>query len=320
MTVLFLGCWAHAQQPRNVIEGFTQGTTYRIVYLHDTIKVPKKQIDSVLAVIDKSMSLYQSTSLISTFNKPTVSHIEMDEHLSKVVYRAFDFYRISEAKFDVTVKPLVALWGFSAERISSLPNQHTIDSVLAFVGMDKLMVQGSKLSKKEAQVSIDLDGIAQGYSVDVLAGFMDDRGIENYLVEIGGEIKTKGVKEGGQAFQVAIERPYSSGVDNFILNLQNCAVTTSGNYRKAFDFEGRKIHHHIDPFNGYPLQNPVASVTVIAKTAMDADAYDNVFMALSPTEGVELANSLDDVELYVIYKDEDGFKELFSEGFKKYLM
>lgn len=310
-----------AQQPRTIIEGYTQGTTYRVLYFGNETLVPKKKIDSALAVIDTSMSLYIPNSLISVFNQPTTLSLEMDEHLAKVVHRAFHFYHLSDKKFDITVKPLVALWGFSAENIDQFPNQQTIDSVLAYIGMDKLEVvgNGNVLKKKEANVSIDLDGIAQGYSVDVLANLMDECGVANYLVEIGGEIRTKGGKEENKPFQVAIERPYANKEADFILNLKNCAVTTSGNYRKTFDFEGKKIHHHIDPFNGYPLQNNVASVTIIAENAMDADAYDNVFMALSPEEGVALADSLEDIELYVIYKEEDGFKELFSRGFKKYL-
>lgn len=308
-----------AQQPRTIIEGYTQGTTYRVIYFGNETRVPKKKIDSVLAVIDTSMSLYIPNSLISVFNQPATSTIEMDEHLANVVNRAFYFYQLSDKKFDITVKPLVTLWGFSAENIRQFPSQKTVDSVLAFIGMDKLEIEGNTLKKKQAKVSIDLDGIAQGYSVDVLANLMDECGVDNYLVEIGGEIRTKGGKEDNQAFQVGIERPYADSDEGFILNLKNCAVTTSGNYRKTFDFEGKKIHHHIDPFSGYPLQNNVASVTVVAENAMDADAYDNVFMALSPKEGVALADSLEGIELYVIYKEEDGFKELFSRGFKKYL-
>ncbi|MFD1770609.1 FAD:protein FMN transferase [Sphingobacterium suaedae] len=315
-----LGCCAFAQQPKFVIDGLAQGTTYRMSYFAPKEVVEKYEIDSILRSIDESMSLYKQTSRITQFNSSTADEgFMMDPHMKNVVHRSIAVYRESDGLFDITVKPLVGLWGFGPERIGKAPTAEQIDSVLTFVGMKKLKLRKGKLWKTDPRVSIDLNGIAQGYSVDVLADFLEDRGVTDYIVELGGEIRTKGYKEGHQPFEVAIERPIGAERSTFMLQLTDKAVTTSGNYRRAFDFEGRKIHHHINPFDGYPLQNSVASVTVLARTAMDADAYDNVFMALSPQEGVRLADRLKNIEVYIIYKDGETFKELFSKGFSIYI-
>lgn len=302
-----------------MLHGRAQGTTYAIQYYANQNLVRKQEVDSVLAVIDRSMSLYQDSSLISRFNQNDVSAMQLDPHINAVMQRAFAVHKRSGGYFDVTVEPLVRLWGFGSQRIRELPTQKQIDSVLAFVGMNKLTLRKNLLQKQDRRVSIDLNGIAQGYSVDVLASFLASKNVKNYIVELGGEIKTKGNKPGGQPFEIAIERPLNAGNSGFILQLSGESVTTSGNYRKVFDYQGKKIHHHIDPKTGYPLQNNVASVTVIAPHAVDADAYDNVFMALSPKESIKLANKLKGVEVYIIYKEGEAFREIFSKGFSRYI-
>lgn len=313
-----LGCCVHAQQPKFVMEGRAQGTTYHILYYHPYAAVIQKDIDSVLNVIDLSMSLYRKESLISHFNTQSEDCVEMDPHMANVVRKSLAIYQKSKGVFDVTVKPLVQLWGFGPEHINQYPHKQEIDSVLQFVGMDKLMLRGKKLCRKSKNVSIDLNGIAQGYTVDVLADFLSSKRVTNFLVELGGEIRTKGTKADRTPFQVGIERPDTEN-RSLVLELKNLAVTTSGNYQKSFDMEGKKIHHHINPQTGYPVQNNIASVTVIAKTAMDADAYDNVFMALSVEKGLQLANSTKNIEVYIIYKENDLFKEAFSKGFSQYI-
>ena len=317
--ILSLGCCAYAQQPSFVIDGYGQGTTYHVKYYADQQQVSAVQIDSVLAVIDCSMSLYSESSLISKFNRIDQDAITIDEHMRNVIKRSFTISKKSKGIFDVTVQPLVALWGFGPQRISKLPDQRTIDSVLQYVGMEKLYLRGKYLKKRKPGIRIDLNGIAQGYTVDVLADFLEANNIKNYIVELGGEIRAKGHKELGAPFEIAIERPIGSEQNTFRLQLTDRAITTSGNYRRSFDNDGVKINHHISPFNGYPLQNSVASVTVIARTAMDADGYDNVFMALPPQQGIELAERLKEVEVYIIYKDGQGYKELFSKGFSRYI-
>ncbi|GHE44962.1 hypothetical protein GCM10017764_30280 [Sphingobacterium griseoflavum] len=243
----------------------------------------------------------------------------LDPHMERVVRRAKEVHKASDGLFDITVKPLVELWGFGAKRISKMPDQAAVDSVLQFVGMQKLRLRKNKLYKNDKRTAIDLNGIAQGYTVDVLAELLDKLGSSNYLVEVGGEIRTRGLKEQRKPFEIAIERPAGLGSSRFVLQLSDRSVTTSGNYRKTFDYLGKKIHHHIHPQDGYPLQNNVASVTVVASTAMDADAYDNVFMALSPEEAITFADQMKEIEVYIIYKQDNEFKEAFSKGFSRYI-
>lgn len=316
--LMSLGCLVYAQQPKFVINGQAQGTTYNIQYYAPRSVVSKVMVDSVLDVIDRSMSLYDDQSLISTFNRLDTP-VELDEHMVLVLRRAFDIHDISEGLFDISVTPLVDLWGFGPKRIEALPLQHSIDSVLQFIGMDKLILEGNQLRKKDKRVQIDLNGIAQGYSVDVLAQCLDSMGVQNYLVELGGEIRVKGYKDEKAPFEIAIESPQGKNDMPVVLQLTDKAITTSGNYRRAFDFEGRRIHHHINPKDGYPVQNNIASVTVIAPTAMDADGYDNVFMAMSVEKGLALANRLDDIDIHIIYKENEQFKEISSTGFSRYV-
>lgn len=316
--LITLSCLVYAQQSKFVIDGQAQGTSYNIQYYAPNSFVSKIEIDSVLNVIDNSMSLYNNQSLITAFNEAD-RKLELDEHMANVVKRSFYINRISNGLFDITVMPLVGLWGFGPNRINTFPQPQTIDSILQFVGMDKLILERNTLIKNDKRVRLDLNGIAQGYSVDVISRLLDSKGIESYLVELGGEIKVKGYKDVNIPFEIAIESPQDAKHSNIILQLTDKAVTTSGNYRRAFDLEGRRIHHHINPRDGYPVQNNVASVTVVASTAMDADGYDNVFMAMTPEAGISLANSLEDIDIYIIYKDNGRFKEAFSAGFNRYV-
>ncbi|MGO3109063.1 FAD:protein FMN transferase [Sphingobacterium sp. JB170] len=317
--ILSLGCSAYAQQPSFVIDGRGQGTTYHLKYYAERSMITREQIDSILAKIDDSMSLYKESSIISKFNGTAQGMVTMDAHMQKVIKRSFAISKESRGIFDITVQPLVSLWGFGPKRVTKMPSQPTIDSVLQYVGMEKLALHGNTLKKKTPGIRIDLNGIAQGYTVDVLADFLASNNIKNYIVELGGEIRAKGHKEKGAPFEIGIERPVGAEQNSFRLQLTDRAITTSGNYRHSFDKEGIKVHHHLSPFTGYPLQNNVASVTVIADTAMDADGYDNVFMALPPHEGIALANRLKGIEVYIIYKDEKGYKEVFSKGFSRYI-
>ncbi|MCL7987515.1 FAD:protein FMN transferase [Sphingobacterium sp. lm-10] len=319
--LLFFGvvCSAMAQQTTFFLSGNAQGTTYQVQYVAENAMVIKVSVDSIIDQIDQSMSLYQPHSLICMFNRELQYHRAVDTHMEKVIRKAIEVHQQSGGLFDITVKPLVDLWGFGSERIKQFPQKEAVDSVLSFVGMENIWLEDNRLHKRDLRIAIDLNGIAQGYTVDVLAQFLEVSGIENYLVELGGEIRTKGTKVGGADYEIAIERPNGEQSSSFVLNVPGRAVTTSGNYRKQAYYQDRKIHHHINPKTGYPIQNSVVSATVIAPTAMEADAYDNVFMALSPSEGKALANRLPGIEVYLIYEESGVFKEAFSDGFRDFV-
>lgn len=314
-----LSLGSYGQQKRHVLEGRAQGTTYKVVYYADSALLAKLEVDSFLNIIDLSMSTYRKESLISTFNTEEVTAVKLDKWMLAVMKRSFEINKKSKGVFDVTVEPLVSLWGFGPQQIRRLPTDVEIQQARRLVGMDKLVLKGDLLRKKVPGIRVDLNGIAQGYTVDALADFLDRKNIQSYMVELGGEIKTKGLKPDQERYTVAVERPDGTVAGNFVLALQDCAVTTSGNYRKTFDVDGKKIHHHINPFDGYPVQNNIASVTVIAKTAMDADGYDNVFMALPLVDGLHLANSIKGMEIYVVYLEDGIYKEAFSKGFNMYI-
>ena len=301
------------------IIGKAQGTTYLIKYYSTDTLVHKIQIDSLLDVIDLSMSTYRSESLITAFNKTATREIQMDKPMKDVIQASFKYYKKTKGAFDITVMPLVKLWGFGPNGFSKNPSTHEIDSVLSYVGMKHLKTKKNTLIKKKENVSIDLNGIAQGYTVDVLAKYLSQMGIKQFIVELGGEIRTKGTKPQGK-FLIEIQRPYQQKEKStYKITLENLAITTSGTYEKQRYFNGKMISHHINPFTGYPLENSIVSVTVIAKTAMEADALDNYFMSLTPQKAIQAAEKMKNIEIYLIYNENNVLKELQTSKFNKYI-
>lgn len=319
-----MGCRVQAQHPNNFLEstlsGKAQGTTYTIKYYANTLDlIPKQSIDSILNVIDRSMSIYNPHSLISKFNQSSTKSIKMDPHMQKVVKESKRMHKLTQGYFDITIYPLIQLWGFGPSGFQRAPTQHELDSVARFVGMKNIKSCGSLLRKRNMQASIDLNGIAQGYSVDVLAQYLEEKGIQNYMVELGGEIRSKGTKASGP-FIVEIQRPYSSADKRgHKIKLINKSITTSGNYERQLTVAGKRVSHHMNPFTKYPIENSTISVTVIANSAMEADALDNYLMFLSPEEAIAFANKRKDVEVYLIYFENNIFKELQSSGFNNYI-
>lgn len=311
------GCCVYAQQP-HVISGRTQGTTYTIKYYADVV-IGKDEVDSVLKVIDNSMSLYQPNTLIVKFNDPKTKAITMDVHMKNVVKASIATHKLTRGYFDITVYPLVKLWGFGADGPRAVPTQQEIDSVRHIIGMKQLRVKGDRLIKRKPNVSIDLNGIAQGYSVDVLTAHLKKRGLTDFLVEIGGEIRVEGKKPTGP-FTIELYRPDNIAKGEVLkVRLHNNAITSSGTYERQRNVAGRLISHHMDPITGQPLKSNIVSATVIAKTAMDADALDNYFMRMTPDEAMKFANKLKDVDVYIIYFEDNIFKELQSSGFNNYI-
>lgn len=316
------GCYAYAQHPfalnNYVLSGQAQGTTYQIKYYAQE-EIPKQDIDSILRVIDLSMSLYKMNSAICRFNDPAVSSIVMDDHMKNVIQASQKTYKATGGYFDITVYPLVKLWGFGAEGPRQAPNRHEIDSVRSIIGMKKLRVKGNRLIKRDKHVSIDLNGIAQGYSVDVLAAYLTHRGVNHFLVELGGEIRSNGSKPNGP-FVVEIYRPENVGRgDAHKVRLENKAITSSGTYERQRHIDGRIVSHHMNPLTGQPLESSIVSATVIANTAMEADALDNYFMSMTPQDAIKFANKRKDIEVYIVYFEDNTFKELQSSGFNNYI-
>lgn len=293
------------------LAGFAQGTTWHIIYYAEDSVVKKAQIDSILNKLDSSLSIYKPYSLISRFNRAKKS-ITADEHFAAVINKSIEVWETSGGLFDITVMPLVQAWGFGKKEVHAYPDSAKVAALLKCTGTDKIAIKGKVLSKKKSCITVDVNGIAQGYSVDVVADFFEEKGIHHYLVEIGGEIRVKGRKQPeNEKMKIGIEAPgdydeTSESVLQKIISLDNGAITTSGSYRKYHESNGKKFSHTIDPRTGFPIQNELVSVTVFAKDAITADAYDNVLMAMGLTKALEFVEQRNDMSAYFIYKKPDG--------------
>lgn len=307
--------------------GEAQGTTYSIKYHGIDVVNHQHEIDSILSEIDQSMSTYLSSSLISQINYSTGS-VTIDNFFSEVFSRSQEINVITKGAFDPTVKPLVDAWGFGAKKRDSLAPV-LVDSLLKFVGMSKfrLSVNGDtfSISKLNSMAQLDFNGIAQGYSVDVLSDFLLSRNILNHLVEIGGEVITKGVNSEGEKWKVGIDRPIAKrDADKLqaIVKLENKALATSGNYRNFYIKNGKKYSHTIDPTTGYPVDHNLLSATVVTDDCMSADAFATAFMVFGVDKTIEFIAENEQLEImvYLIYANESGaLKTYISEGLKEVL-
>lgn len=307
------------------ITGQAQGTTYAITYYANRELVTKAQADSIFKSIDASLSIYQPGSLISRFNA-SAEGVEMDGHFGHVIAKSMEVYRETGGLFDITVYPLVRAWGFGTKATDAMPDSAAIRQMLSCVGSDKLKMEHGRLLKAIPCVQLDVNGIAQGYSVDVVAMFLEARGIGNYMVEVGGEIRTKGRKlPGNEPMKIGIETPSAHGFDapviREVISLGDGAVTTSGSYRKFRESGGVRLSHIIDPKTGFPVQREVISATVVAPDAITADGYDNALLAAGVDGAFEILSRHPEMEAYFIYRKPDGtVADTASAGFGRYLV
>lgn len=303
---------------RYSLTGFAQGTSYNISYYSRASTVSDAQIDSILNQIDSSMSVYKSYSLISAFNKAQAS-VTMDNHFEKVIAKSLEISKKSSGIFDVTVYPLVNVWGFGVDETKTLPDSNKIKAILKNVGYQHLRIKGNQLIKDQPAVKIDVNGIAQGYSVDVIAMFLEVKEINTYIVELGGELRVKGKKPNNEFFKIGIE---AVNDEDFLpiqkyIEIDGGAITTSGNYRKFHQAGNKRISHLINPKTGYYLQNNLISATVYAKDAITADGYDNVLMGLGLKKSLAFLAEQKDLEAYLVYTEDGVVKDTCSAGFPK---
>lgn len=307
------------------ISGQAQGTTYSASYFATDSLVIQSQIDSILNVIDLSMSLYRPNSTINKFNQMPKGKMKIDTHMKNVLIKSFQINKETDGFFDVTIQPLMSLWGFYKEGSNNVPDTSRIKHLLGITGMNKIGLKKDFLSKANNHMEIDLNGIAQGYSVDVVADFIEAKGITSYVVELGGEIRAKGPKPGGKPIKIGIERPPTIDLNDngltHIITFKEGAVTTSGDYRKYIVFDGKKYGHVINPKTGYPINKEIMSVTVFAKKAIDADGYDNALMLMSVEKALKFVEAKKDLEAYIIYKKQDGkIADTLTAGFQKLII
>ncbi|TCO31048.1 thiamine biosynthesis lipoprotein [Pedobacter psychrotolerans] len=303
------------------IKGFAQGTDYTIMYYAKDSVATKSDIDSLLKLIDQSMSLYQKGSLINQFNAAE-KQIQTDRFLNAVLKRSFEINSDTKGIFDITVAPLVQAWGFGPKPVSAEPDEKEIKLILNRIGMQNLKLEKGLLIKTKPGIQIDLNGIAQGYSVDLIADYLNQKGIKSYLAELGGEIRVAGPKPDGTPMKIGIEGPDQNDEPDIrhIAVLNQGAITTSGNYRRFHQSGKKKISHLINAQTGYPLENEMISVTVYAADAITADGYDNALMGMHLHEALKFVEERPNLEAYFVYHKPDGtIADTLSTGFKKIL-
>lgn len=306
------------------ISGFAQGTTYHITYENTTGVDYSQAIDSILKAFNKSCSIYDSTSIISRINNndPTV---EADDWFIDVFNKSVEVNATSGGAFDITVGPVVNAWGFGSTPVMRHDTAY-IDSLLQFVGMEKVKLEKRKIIKKYPGVKLDVNALAQGYSTDVVCDFFKSKGIRNYLVEIGGEVRGKGTNAKNNYWHVGIDKPSEDNSApgeklQAIIELNNKSLSTSGNYRAFWVENGVKYSHEIDPKTGFPARNTLLSSSVICDDCITADAYATAFMVLGVDKSKELLHKLPGVDVYFVYTNSKGeYEVFFTDGLKKMII
>ena len=308
--------------------GPTMGTSFTVKasQLPEGVKVSKleKIIQKRLDEINQSMSTYISDSEISLINSSSNAGATfISPALEKVLLQAQKVSNLSDGAFDITVAPLVDLWGFGTDKMNNqAPAAEEIQQVLKYVGYKNLVIntRSGTLSKTLASVAIDLSALAKGYAVDEVAKVLEQQGITDYMVEIGGELYLKGTNLQGENWRIAIEKPNAEKRElQRILAITDIAMATSGDYRNFFEQDGKRFSHTIDPRTGYPVTHNLVSVTVLSDTSMQADAWATALMVLGPDQGYSIAEQQNLAVLFIV-KTEQGFVErstpLFSEQTK----
>lgn len=291
---VFVAIVAVACQPTassyTTIQGEALGTF--VVVKCDAQEAQREAIIELIASTDSiakaSMSIFNRESLLSRINRNETDIL--DEHIAFNIALAERFSRLSDGAYDITIKPLTEAWGFAGERAEQ--RVQNIDSLLEFVGYEKIAVEGLRLSKEDSRVQIDLNSIAKGYTVDLVAEGLEAMGVESYMVNIGGEIRCSGKNSRGQQWSIGIETPYegnfASDAVERIVRLTECGVATSGNYRRFYTTEnGERVAHTLDPKSGRSVLSDLLSATVIAPTCAEADAAATMLMSLGSQRGAE---------------------------------
>jgi FAD:protein FMN transferase len=302
--------------------GFTQGTTYSIVYENkDNIapEVLKARIDKILHDFDLSMSGYNDSSIISKINRN--EDAVLDSFFIDVYNKSLLVWQMSGGAFDITVGPLVRAWGFGPDDHKNFTEAKK-DSLLKLVGMEKISLVNGRLIKSNPGINIDVNAIAQGYSVDVVCRYFNSIGISNCLVEIGGEVRAIG-KKAGALWRIGIDRPEDNNMVpgqslQAIIRITDKAVSTSGNYRKFYVEDGVKYSHTIDPKTGYPAKNRLLSATIIADDCTMADGIATACMVLGKEKAIDFIMAHPQFSAYFVFSDDEGnFKTWMSDNLKK---
>lgn len=300
-------------------EGAIFGTLWHATYQCDSSLTAS--IIKELWKVDGSLSMFNPKSTLSRINKNESD--ECDSLLTTILTQALQISKATNGCFDITVAPLVNAWGFGFKN-GSLPDSAQVDSLRNLVSFEKLTLDGSKLTKADPNMVLDLSAIAKGFGVDQVARLFNRLGIQNYMIEIGGEIVVRGHNPNGKAWSIGVNKPDEDSTSTNhemqeILSLTDCALATSGNYRNFYiDENGKKVAHTIDPHTGYPVQHSILSSTVLAPTCAMADAFATSFMVMGLDSAKIILRQQPQLKAYFIYSDEKGeYKTWRSPAFPK---
>ncbi len=322
MMVFYYRQWT-ASPTLTHIQGVTMGVVkYNIKYLDEKNRYFKPEIDKVLKKFNDALSTYIPDSDISKFNKDSI-FVFQSPHFLKVLKACKEVYDNTEGSFDATVAPLVNAWGFGFKK-EQLPDSSTINELKKIIGFDKIEFDNTSIRKKNKKTMLDFGGIAGGYAVDIVADFLNEKGVENYMVEIGGELICKGKTNEDKLWRLGVTNPLYKQENqpklSYIVEVENRAMNTSGNYENFYIKDGKKYSHTINPKTGYPENNEMLSSTVFSKTCMIADGYATAFMVLGIEKSKEILKKHTELEVILIYRDKNNEIETFmTEGIKKYV-
>lgn len=290
------------------INGLAQGTYYAITYYDSHESDYQSEIDSLFKDFDISASVYLKESVISRFNNNDATVVADDAFIT-IFNKSQEVSEKTEGAFDITVMPLINAWGFGFTDPMKLDTAQ-VDSLLPLVNYRNVKLENGKLIKNSPGIMMDFNAIAQGYSADLIGKMLESKGIDNYLIDVGGEVLAKGTKPGNINWKVGIEQPTENADDprelNAVVNLRDKALATSGNYRRFFIKDGVKYSHTIDPKTGFPVNHRVLSVSVLANDCMTADAYATAFMVMGLDKTKLFLDQNPDMEAYIIYTDSTG--------------
>ena len=305
------------------IQGFTQGTTYSVTYQQESLIDLQEEVDSVLRIFDSSLNSYDSTSIISAINRNETG-IRTDSMFRTVFRESSRVYQISGGAFDITLAPLISAWGFGPGQQLDVDSA-MVDSLLQYVGMDKVALVGDQVIKSDPHVRLNVNAIAQGYSVDILSAYLESLGCKNFMVEIGGEIRTRGMNPKGNFWRIGVDRPELGNTIpgrqlQAIINMRNRSLATSGNYRQFYEKDGVMITHSIDPATGFPKASNLLSASILTDECITADAYATVCMVMGLEKATKFIENQKGVDAYFIYGDEFGnYQVWYTDGMKKYI-
>lgn len=312
--VIFVSCQSKKELTKISFQGQAQGTYYMLTYFDNQNRNFQAEIDSILKEFDLSLSSWVPSSILSRVNR-NESGVQLDQYF-------IDNFNLSErvavetsGAFDCTIGPLIEAWGFGFREGIEL-DRKMVDSIQEFVGFEKVKIENGMLLKADPRMELSFNAVAQGYAVDLLGEFLIELGVQNFIIDIGGEILARGQKPDGEPWHVGIQKPtkdeYGEIEADIVIDLKNKGLVTSGSYRKYYERNDIRYSHMIDPATGYPVTHSLLSATVLANNCAEADAYATAFMIMGLEKAKAFVNKREDLEAYFISAGQGNKLETFS--------